>query len=685
MLRADATVGDVLGGYRLEEIVGQGPTGVVFRASDPRLERDVALKIVHAEVIADPAYRERLERELQVAVRLDHAALIPVFGFGEDDGLRHVVTQFVRGLDLGRLLSKVGQVDSEQALALLTQVASALDAAHAAGLVHGSVKPSNVMVAEATSSQRAGSVYVTDLAVARGVAGRPEGGEQGVRAPALEYASPEQIEGKPPTGATDQYALACVAYACLVGRPPFSRERDSAVLMAHLLEAPPSARSLADDLPENTDPVFERALAKAPSERYSSCGELVEALGAALRPQPAGATAGLASAVAQSDNLVPGSMETEFRLGSAPADVTPRPGETELTPSRWDRGEPAPQSPFPPPASERAPAVSPPSQAPAAVPSSVTPVEPDSPPSEDRSKTPATEPRPPGGAVERAEPPSAGDARARARRRRASALVAVGLVAALAVVGAVLATRGGDDAEAAVGPSPKPDRVELAGKQRYVLPLRSLLRNDDGSGGLQVAGIGGAPARVHGKVRLDRRSSTIVYVPDGGYSGPVRFTYTVKDADGDFGVATVQVQVKGLTERERALVALVPKAGRASCEAVRGSASRGVSTVRCAVGPGTLVLRAFASGGAAASAFGKQFRAGAGSCASSAATGRWIWPGASASRGRYGCAVRSKRAVFGWTYPSSKGNVLAVLTGKGGSGVRQLSAWFFARERLPRP
>ena len=159
-------------------------------------------------------------------------------------------------------------MDPEQALALLTQVASALDAAHAGGLVHGSVKPSNVMVAEATSNQRAGSVYVTDLVVARGVAGGPDGGEKGVRAPALEYASPEQIEGRPPTAATDQYALACVAYACLVGRPPFSRERDSAVMMAHLLEAPPSARSLAEDLPENTDSVFERALAKASSERY---------------------------------------------------------------------------------------------------------------------------------------------------------------------------------------------------------------------------------------------------------------------------------------------------------------------------------------------------------------------------------------------------------------------------------
>ena len=210
--------------------------------------------------------------QLPVAGRLDHSALVPVFDFGEDDGLRHVVTQFVRGLDLGRLLSKVGRLEPEQALALLTQIASALDAAHAGGLVHGSVKPWNVMVAEATSNQRAGSVYVTDLVVARGVAGGPDGGEKGVRAPALEYASPEQIEGRPPTAATDQYALACVAYACLVGRPPFSRERDSAVMMAHLLEAPPSARSLAEDLPENTDSVFERALAKASSERYSSCG-----------------------------------------------------------------------------------------------------------------------------------------------------------------------------------------------------------------------------------------------------------------------------------------------------------------------------------------------------------------------------------------------------------------------------
>ena len=259
----------------------------------------------------------------------------------------------------------------------------------------------------------------------------------------------------------------------------------------------------------------------------------------------------------------------------------------------------------------------------------------------------------------------------------------MGLVAALALLGAVLVARGADDADAAVGPSPKLDRVELAGKQRYVLPVRSLLRNDEGSS-LQVAGVGGAPGRVHGEVRLDRRSSTIVYVPDGGYSGPVRFTYTVKDADGDFGVATVRARVKGLTVRERALVALAPKAARASCEAVRGSSARGVSTVRCTVRPGTLLLHVFGSGAAATSEFGKQFRAGEGSCTSSAATGRWIWPGASASRGRFGC-VKSKRAVFGWTYPSAKSKVLAVLTGKSGSTVKQLSAWFFEREPLPKP
>lgn len=676
------SIGDLVGGYRIEETVGQGPTGVVFRASDTRLERDVALKIVHADVIADPEYRERLEREIHVAVRLDHSALIPVFDFGEDGGSRYVVSRFVRGRDLGRLLSRVGRVDPEQALAILTQVASALDAAHAAGLVHGSVKPTNVLIAEAASDQRAGSVYVTDLAVARGVPASREAGEQGARRPALEYASPEQIEGDPATSATDRYALACIAYACLTGRPPFSRARDSAVMMAHLLEAPPSARSLAEDLPKDADPIFERALAKAPGQRYSSCGELIEALRGALVGEAADEPAGRAPA-AEPLEVIPGSMETEFRLGSAPADVTPRPGETELTPSRRDGGAPAgpppPRTPEPGPDPELAAATPP-----RPVAQTPTPVEHEGTPSQDAaSPTPVTESAPPGGPSEPSEQPPADGAPRRARRRWAPALAAAVLAVVLAAGSAVLLTRGGNEAGAAGGPAPKSDRVQLAGKQRYVLPLRSLLKNDEGSG-LRVVGVGGS-ARLHGEARLDKRSSTIAYVPDGDYSGPARFTYTVRDANGNFGVATVSVQVKGLTAGERGLVALVPKSDRTSCEAVSVPRSTRASSVRCSVGLGELVLRAFASSGAASTAFGKEFRAGEGSCGSSPATGRWVWAASSASRGRFGCALKSGRAVFGWTYPSSKRPfVLAVLTGKSGSGIKQLSAWFFEKERLPR-
>jgi hypothetical protein len=241
--------------------------------------------------------------------------------------------------------------------------------------------------------------------------------------------------------------------------------------------------------------------------------------------------------------------------------------------------------------------------------------------------------------------------------------------------------RGGEKAEAALGPAPKPDSLELEGKQQYVVALSRLLRNDEGRG-LEVVGVGGG-ARLRGQVRL--RGSSLEFVPDGGYSGAARFTYTVEDRNGNFGVANVSVQVKGLSQAERDLVALVPKSARASCESVR-PAKPSRTAVRCRTTLGDLVLRGFASAGAAGTAFGKEFRASAGDCRSAAATGRWVWPGDSDSRGRFGCAVRAKRAVFGWTYPTSRSPfALGVLTGKQGSQPKQLSEWFFGRARLPKP
>ena len=276
--------GSRIAGYRLEEQIGQGGMAVVFRARDERLRRLVALKILTPALAADESFRERFIRESRAAAAVDHPHSIPVYEAGEAEGVLFIAMRYVPGGDVRSLVRQDGVLAQDQAAAIISAVASALDAAHAAGLVHRDVKPANMLL-DIRPDRRA-HVYLSDFGLSKGVASSAGVTRAGEFLGTPEYSAPEQVSGDTVDERSDQYALACTAFELLAGAPPFQRDQSLAVLWAQVMEPPPSLTSRRADLPGQVDAVFARALAKDPTERYGSCGEfakaLAEVLGAAV-------------------------------------------------------------------------------------------------------------------------------------------------------------------------------------------------------------------------------------------------------------------------------------------------------------------------------------------------------------------------------------------------------------------
>jgi tRNA A-37 threonylcarbamoyl transferase component Bud32 len=264
--RIQPDIGTDFVGYRIEELIGRGGMGVVYRAYDLRLKRVVALKLVAPERALDERFRARFARETELAMTLEHPNVVPIYDAGDVDGRLYLAMRLVDGSDLRTLLRAEGQpLPAQRAFAICRQVGSALDAAHAKGLVHRDVKPSNILVAADDH------VYVADLGLGRRVDESPDDEPLGTPA----YVAPEQIEGLPVDARTDIYALGCLFFECLTGAPPFARDSKLALGWAHLEEEPPRASTSNPDLPAAIDNVLKRALAKAPADRYSSCGDLM--------------------------------------------------------------------------------------------------------------------------------------------------------------------------------------------------------------------------------------------------------------------------------------------------------------------------------------------------------------------------------------------------------------------------
>lgn len=274
----DLSPGDVFAGCRIDAVVGRGGMGVVYRALQLDLRRPVALKVIATDRATDDDFRERFQREARMAAAIDHPNVVPVHGAGEEDGDLYIVMRYVPGSDLHALIKRDGHLDGTRAAAIVARIASALDAAHAAGLVHRDVKPGNVLLTGSGENEHA---YLSDFGLMRPFDPENPLTESGQWIGTIDFASPEQLQGEPVDARSDVYSLGCVLHAALTGRPPFPRGTVPATLLAHMNDPPP--RPSDTGAPREFDRVVARALAKDPDDRYPSAGDLGRAALAAAR------------------------------------------------------------------------------------------------------------------------------------------------------------------------------------------------------------------------------------------------------------------------------------------------------------------------------------------------------------------------------------------------------------------
>jgi serine/threonine-protein kinase len=311
--------GATFAGCRVEALIGHGDMGAVYRAEELALQRPVALKVILPEYSGDERFRERFRRESRIAAAIDHQNVIPVFDAGDENGVLYIMMRLVEGTDLRQVIAQDGALRPLRAARIVRQVGAALDAAHARGMLHRDVKPSNVLLG------RGDHVYLSDFGLAKPADG--EGGRgltrQGTVVARAEYVAPEQVLGQRVDARADVYALGCLLFESLTGEPPFARWGGGPKMLAHVDAPPPSPRELRPDLPPAFDDVIRRAMAKDPAERYPSGGDLgqaalvaagelrragsesIVATGEAAPPQPAASGSPTGPAVGAGTSAVP--------------------------------------------------------------------------------------------------------------------------------------------------------------------------------------------------------------------------------------------------------------------------------------------------------------------------------------------------------------------------------------------
>jgi serine/threonine protein kinase len=273
MLRA----GTQIGAYTVDGVIGHGGMGVVYRARQVALGRAVALKLLSSELSDDDRFRERFRREATLQAAIEHPNIVPVYEANESAYGLYIAMRLVPGPTLHQMI-RAGDLDPARAISILRGVASALDSAHARGLIHRDVKPANVLVVQDHS-------YLADFGLTKAT-GVESITRTGPLLGTLDYVAPEQIRGEEADAHSDIYSLGAVLYECLTGSVPFMRATDVAVMYAHLEQKPPSVRRIHSELPGAVDRVIKRAMAKAPSERHDSAGDLIADAAVALRETP---------------------------------------------------------------------------------------------------------------------------------------------------------------------------------------------------------------------------------------------------------------------------------------------------------------------------------------------------------------------------------------------------------------
>jgi predicted Ser/Thr protein kinase len=312
--------GDEFAGHRILGIAGRGGMGVVYRALQLDLDRPVALKLIAPQLAEDPDFRERFVRESRAAASIDHPNVIPIYYTGEsDDGSLYIAMRYVEGSDLRTLVRAEQRLDPGRAAYIVSQVARALDAAHARGIVHRDVKPANVLLGANDHA------YLTDFGLTKRVTSHSGSTRDGGWVGTLGYVAPEQIRGERLDARADVYALGCVLYHSLAGVPPYQRESDEATLWAHLNDDPPSLHDRAPTAPASFDAVLARAMAKDPDDRYPSAGDFgraaLAAAGQPVAPGPERVVAVGAAAPGDSQETVvsPDQAPTVLAASEAPA------------------------------------------------------------------------------------------------------------------------------------------------------------------------------------------------------------------------------------------------------------------------------------------------------------------------------------------------------------------------------
>jgi serine/threonine kinase PknH len=267
------------GRYRLLSLIGEGGMGKVYKAHDTVIGRDVAIKLLPAELGADPGYRERFRREAHTAARLTEPHIIPIYDTGDIDGQLYLVMPIIDGIDVSGLLRRDGPMDPRRAVHIVEQLAAALGAAHKAGLVHRDIKPSNALV---TGQDFA---YLIDFGIARSAAATKLT-NTGMIVGTMTYMAPERFTNGVADARSDIYALACVLHECLTGKTPYPGESMEQQIAGHLSMAPPRPSEHRAQLPVGFDEVIATGMAKKPDQRYATTVELATAARAALTTAP---------------------------------------------------------------------------------------------------------------------------------------------------------------------------------------------------------------------------------------------------------------------------------------------------------------------------------------------------------------------------------------------------------------
>jgi eukaryotic-like serine/threonine-protein kinase len=259
-----------IGRYEIERHEAEGAMGDVFVAHDPRVKRRVAVKLLKKIYSYDPSVRRRFEQEAEAVAALEHPAIVPVYDFGEHEGMLYIVMRYVGGGTLRDRIKGRGPMALRDASGVIERVADALAAAHQRGLIHRDIKPANILYDDAEVP------YLSDFGVAKGPEALDDTGTMMLGTP--QYVSPEQAQGRELDGRSDVYSLGVVAFHALTGAPPFEAANAMAMVMAHVMTPPPKIRERIPDLPKVTDGIFDRVLAKDPADRYPNAQEFARDL-----------------------------------------------------------------------------------------------------------------------------------------------------------------------------------------------------------------------------------------------------------------------------------------------------------------------------------------------------------------------------------------------------------------------